>query len=71
MSTPGITLYTAATPNGFKISIVLEELGLSYHAQPVNLMANEQKEEYACYDFFLLLGSEEIDMAQVVFKIQP
>jgi glutathione S-transferase len=40
-----ITLYTAATPNGFKISIVLEELGLAYHAQPVDLMANEQKDE--------------------------
>ena len=25
--TPDITLYTAATPNGIKISILLEELG--------------------------------------------
>ena len=25
--TPNITLYTAATPNGIKISILLEELG--------------------------------------------
>ncbi|KAJ5709766.1 hypothetical protein N7493_010057 [Penicillium malachiteum] len=40
-----ITLYTCATPNGFKISITLEELGLSYKARPVNLTSNEQKEE--------------------------
>lgn len=25
-----ITLYTAATPNGIKVSILLEELGLDY-----------------------------------------
>lgn len=49
MSAQNITLYTAATPNGFKISIMLEELGLSYHTQPVDLMINEQKEEYAHY----------------------
>jgi glutathione S-transferase len=27
MSRPNITLYTAQTPNGIKISIALEELG--------------------------------------------
>jgi hypothetical protein len=41
-----ITLYTSATPNGFKISITLEELGLSYKARPVDLPSQEQKEEY-------------------------
>jgi glutathione S-transferase len=28
---PNITLYTEGTPNGLKISIALEELGLSYN----------------------------------------
>ncbi|KAJ6150177.1 hypothetical protein N7471_001376 [Penicillium samsonianum] len=41
-----ITLYTSATPNGFKISITLEELGLSYKTRPVDLQSNEQKEEW-------------------------
>lgn len=44
-----ITLYTSATPNGFKISITLEELGLSYKTRPVDLQSNEQKEEYDKY----------------------
>jgi GSH-dependent disulfide-bond oxidoreductase len=39
-----IDLYTAATPNGFKISIALEELGLPYTVHHVNLTANEQKQ---------------------------
>src|SRR5262249_27627534 len=37
-------LYTAATPNGHKISIALEELGLPYTVHPINLMAGEQKQ---------------------------
>lgn len=39
-----IDLYTAATPNGWKASIVLEELGLNYNVHPVNLMDGEQKQ---------------------------
>lgn len=38
-----ITLYTAATPNGHKASIALEELGLPYRMQVLDLSANEQK----------------------------
>lgn len=38
-----ITLYTAATPNGFKISIALEELGLDYQVKALDLSAGEQK----------------------------
>jgi GSH-dependent disulfide-bond oxidoreductase len=38
-----ITLYTAATPNGHKASVTLEELGLAYTAHPLNLMKGEQK----------------------------
>jgi hypothetical protein len=38
-----IDLYTAATPNGFKISIALEELSLPYTVHHVDLGALEQK----------------------------
>ena len=37
-----IDLYTWSTPNGRKISIVLEELGLPYTAHPVNIGKDEQ-----------------------------
>ena len=37
-----ITLYTWATPNGRKISIALEELGLPYEVAPVNIGKDEQ-----------------------------
>ncbi len=40
-----ITLYTAATPNGWKASITLEELGLSYETRALDLGENEQKQE--------------------------
>jgi GSH-dependent disulfide-bond oxidoreductase len=38
-----IDLYTAATPNGWKASVTLEELGLPYTVKPIDLMAGEQK----------------------------
>lgn len=41
-----ITLYTAATPNGQKISIALEELGLVYEAHIVDLPAGEQRQPW-------------------------
>jgi GST-like protein len=37
-----IDLYTAATPNGFKASIALEELGLPYTVHVVDLRTGEQ-----------------------------
>jgi GST-like protein len=37
-----IDLYTWCTPNGFKVSIALEELGLPYRAIPVDITAGEQ-----------------------------
>ncbi len=39
-----IDLYTAPTPNGHKVSIALEEMGLPYEAHLINLMAGEQKD---------------------------
>jgi GST-like protein len=42
-----IDLYTAPTPNGWKISIALEELGLPYEVHRIDLMAGDQrKPEY-------------------------
>jgi GSH-dependent disulfide-bond oxidoreductase len=38
-----IELHTAATPNGHKVSIALEELGLPYTVHAVDLAALEQK----------------------------
>ncbi len=38
-----IELYTAATPNGWKISIMLEEIGIDYKVTPVNLSDSQQK----------------------------
>ena len=36
-----IDLYTWSTPNGRKISILLEELELNYKVIPINIMKNE------------------------------
>jgi len=41
-----IELYTAATPNGHKASVTLEELGLPYSVQRINLGAGEQKQDW-------------------------
>jgi GST-like protein len=42
-----IDLYTWSTPNGRKVSIMLEELGLAYRTQPVNIGKGDQfKPEY-------------------------
>ncbi len=39
-----IDLYTAATPNGRKISVLLEEIGLDYTVHALNLGQDEQKQ---------------------------
>jgi len=38
-----IDLYTAPTPNGWKASVTLEELGIPYDAHAVNLLAGDQR----------------------------
>jgi glutathione S-transferase len=39
-----IDLYTWTTPNGRKISIALEEMGLAYEVHPINLKSGAQKQ---------------------------
>ena len=39
-----IDLYTAATPNGWKVSIALEELELPYTVHLIDLQSGEQKQ---------------------------
>jgi glutathione S-transferase len=41
-----IDLYTASTPNGWKVSIMLEEIGLPYEVKPVRLDKLDQKEPW-------------------------
>lgn len=38
-----IDLYTAATPNGHKVSIALEEMGLPYRVHALSFDKKEQK----------------------------
>jgi len=37
-----IDLYTWGTPNGRKVSILLEEIGVAYGVHPINIMKDEQ-----------------------------
>ena len=41
-----IELYTAPTPNGWKVSIALEELGLPYTADLIDILKGVQKEPW-------------------------
>jgi GSH-dependent disulfide-bond oxidoreductase len=41
-----IKLYTAATPNGWKISIALEEMGLPYEVRVIDFASQEQKTDW-------------------------
>lgn len=43
---PMIELFTAATPNGWKIAITLEELGTPYTVRALKLSAGEQKQDW-------------------------
>jgi glutathione S-transferase/GST-like protein len=41
-----IDLFTAATPNGWKVSIALEELGIPYAVHTLDLSKGEQKQDW-------------------------
>ena len=41
-----IELYTWATPNGRKVSIMLEELGLAYNVHPIDISKGEQFQDH-------------------------
>ena len=41
-----IDLYTSPTPNGYKVSVTLEELGLPYEVHPIDLSSGAQKEPW-------------------------
>jgi len=45
-SQSNIHLYTTGTPNGVKISITLEELGLPYKTTKIDISKNTQKEQW-------------------------
>lgn len=45
MKSPAYTVMTADTPNGVKVPIALEELGLSYAIRRIDLSAGEQRSE--------------------------
>ena len=40
------TLYTAATPNGWKVSVLLEELAVPYTVRAIDFATHEQKEPW-------------------------
>lgn len=46
LEAPYIKLYTSPTPNGFKITILLELLGLDYFVRPIDIFKAECKEEW-------------------------
>lgn len=41
-----IDLYTAGTPNGHKINILVEELGIDYKVHKIDIAKNIQKEDW-------------------------
>ena len=41
-----IDLYTDATPNGWKVSVMLEEIGMAYTTHHVDIMSGAQKEAW-------------------------
>lgn len=41
-----IELFTAPTPNGHKVSIMLEELGITYKCTSIDLASLQQKQDW-------------------------
>ena len=49
-----IELYTWATPNGWKVSAALEEMGMNYSVHPIDINTNIQKEPDFLYCAIIL-----------------
>ena len=62
-SAKSIELYYWPTPNGFKISIMLEECGLPYKLIPVNISKGEQFNP----DFLKISPTPSVRLDQKVF----
>lgn len=65
-----IELFTAGTPNGHKIAILLEELAVPYRCVPIDLAANEQKRP----EFLALNPNGKIPVIvdhQPAFQVEP
>jgi glutathione S-transferase len=57
-----IELYTSPTPNGYKASIALEEMGIPYNVQPIDLREGDQKQPEAdMANCFRVPASQAID----------
>ena len=41
-----IEFYTDATPNGWKVSVLLEEIGMAYNTHHIDILKGEQKEAW-------------------------
>ncbi len=41
-----IDLYTDATPNGWKVSVMFEEIGMAYTTHHFDIMSGAQREEW-------------------------
>ena len=61
-----IDLYSSATPNGRKISIMLEELGVQYNAIHIDL---QKKEQFS--DFFSKISEKIIKNRGWLFPVDP
>ena len=62
-----IDLYTWSTPNGRKISILLEELKVEYKVCPINITKNEQFNE----NFLKISPNNNVDQIKVpMFVVQ-
>lgn len=55
-----IDLFTAPTPNGWKASIMLEEIGIPYTVHLIRLQDGQQREPWYCASIRTAHSSEEM-----------
>ena len=61
-----IQLYSFPTPNGIKVSIAMEEMGLEYDAHKVSIMAGDQTSEA----FLSLAPNNKIPAMAIICRIR-